>query len=583
MEKIKYFFCGRVNDTISFVLEKQLKDKVYWKRFVEVFKTREDIRDEGWRGEYFGKMMRGACMMYSLTQDEELYGILTETVNELLSTQDEFGRISTYPVEREFCGWDVWSRKYVMVGLEYYRSICKDKILSDTILTALKKHADYIITKIGTGDGQIPITQTTTWWGGVASCSILEPMVELYAITRDRKYLDFAEYILSTGGVEGGNLIEHALNQDKMPYEYEEVKAYETMSFFEGVLAYYEITGKREYLDAVQRFVENVHETDITIIGCAGCTHELFDNSKIKQTEYSETIMQETCVTVTWMRLLARLNSIAPNVKYLEWIETSALNALYGAINSDGLAQYSFERKEYVSPLAFDSYSPLYNNKRGRGIGGYKEFLSGGHYGCCAAIAAAGIALYPLEAIKFFANEIVVDFFVNGTVERFFENGMVKIEIASKYPACDKVTVKIDSDMKNICLKVRIPSYANGATLNGVPISTKGGYAVVENAERIRELSFMLNYSVQSEHLNGKTAFTYGPYVLALDQAKGERLDFTASYQLEGLDFEMLPTESGEQVRLKARGEREFLFTDYASCGKNWFNDANMTVWIKNL
>ena len=37
----------------------------------------------------------------------------------------------------------------------------------------------------------------------------------------------------------------------KKPYEFPEVKAYETMSFFEGLLAYYEISGEKKYLEIV--------------------------------------------------------------------------------------------------------------------------------------------------------------------------------------------------------------------------------------------------------------------------------------------------------------------------------------------
>lgn len=580
MKEIRYNLGGYVGETVKFVLEKQLKDKSCWKKFVEVFTTREDVRDDGWRGEYFGKTMRGACMIYALTKDEELYNVLTEAVRALLSSQDKFGRISSYPVENEFCGWDIWSRKYVMVGLEYYLSVCKDEKFYFEILSALKKHADYILAKIGGEKTQISILQTSSWWGAANSCSILEPMVELYVLTKDEKYLKFAEYVLSTGGCSAGNLVEHALKQDKMPYEYEEVKAYETMSFFEGVLAYYEVTGKDEYLKAVQNFVENVYDTDITIIGCAGCTHELFDNSRKMQTEYSDVIMQETCVTVTWMRLLARLNRVAPQAKYVERMETSALNALYGAINTEWQKQLNIKTNTYVDPLAFDSYSPLYNNKRGRGIGGFKTFSSGGYYGCCAAIAAAGIALYPLEAVKITESEVIIDLFADIEEERIFDDGFVKVATKVQCPRRDVIVVKVDTNKSGIALRVRVPSFANGLVLNGTTLNVENGYAVVRDVEITGEMTFEFNFAVRRERLNGKSAFCYGPYVLSLDQAKGEWTDFTKSYKLDELEFEAIPCGKGEQVAFVAKGEREFLFTDYASCGKKWLGDERITVWI---
>ena len=149
---------------------------------------------------------------------------------------------------------------------------------------------------------------------------------------------------------------------------------YETMSFFEGLLAYYEITGDEKYLDIVVKFADAVNESDITVIGCAGCTGEIFDNAAIKQTEYADTIMQETCVTVTWMRLNARLWENTFDAKYMCRIEKSALNAFYGSINTRELPMYSFEKKALTPALPFDSYSPLYNNVRSRKIGALRNF-----------------------------------------------------------------------------------------------------------------------------------------------------------------------------------------------------------------
>ena len=39
-----------------------------------------DDENLGWRGEYWGKMMRGACITYKYTQSSKLYGILENTV-----------------------------------------------------------------------------------------------------------------------------------------------------------------------------------------------------------------------------------------------------------------------------------------------------------------------------------------------------------------------------------------------------------------------------------------------------------------------------------------------------------------------
>jgi len=125
---------GIMNDAVQFVIDNQLKRRATWQKAVEVYGTREDVLDGFWRGEYFGKQMRGAALICEYTKDEELHEILTDTVKAMLTKQDEYGRFSTYTVDDEFCGWDMWCRKYVLVGMLYYLRICKDNALRAQII-----------------------------------------------------------------------------------------------------------------------------------------------------------------------------------------------------------------------------------------------------------------------------------------------------------------------------------------------------------------------------------------------------------------------------------------------------------------
>ena len=56
-----------------------------WKRFVQQFREDADY-DAGWRGEYWGKMMRGACFVYSYTKSVELCKMFSETVEDIIIT-----------------------------------------------------------------------------------------------------------------------------------------------------------------------------------------------------------------------------------------------------------------------------------------------------------------------------------------------------------------------------------------------------------------------------------------------------------------------------------------------------------------
>lgn len=589
---------SKPNEVVNFVIKNQLLDVNAWKHFVLAFQNDLDIVDNGWRGEYWGKMMRGACLTYKYSRNQELYNVLTDAVISLLDVQKERGCFSTYTEEKEFNGWDMWSRKYVLTGMQHYYDICSDEALKERITKALCRHADYLCEKIGNKEGQKDITQTSDFWLGVNSCSILESVLRLYDMTKVQKYLDFAEYIISTGGINHElNLVELALENKLMPYQYPENKAYETMSFFEGILCYYELFGKEEYLTAVKNFAEAVAKTDITVIGCSGCTHELFDNSAVKQTEPSEVIMQETCVTVTWMRLMARLHMLTGEAKYAERIEKSALNSLYGSINTHMLPQNKSWQEDgtFIGPFVFDSYAPLYNYKRGVGVGGSRIYPDGFHYGCCACIGSAGTAIYPLVSALESKNGIVLNSLWSGSVCAKTPSGNnIKINISGNFPIGGEITVKLGMEKaEKFEIKIRVPE--NNAKFecsqNGkIPAEQNGYITFNQEFKDGDEIKVILENRLTEEKLNGKTAFTYGILTLARDSAKENpevAADLTETVELqrngENLAYTLCEPQGEEMIRIKVKKAdgTELLLTDFASCGKKW-NVPNclMTVWM---
>lgn len=571
---------GIMDDAVRFVIDHQLKDRKTWKLYIDVFTSRVDSADERWRGEYFGKQMRGACYAYMYTHDEELYDILTWAAEEIIKTQDDLGRISTYVVDHEFCGWDMWCRKYVLTGLQHYYRICKDEGLKEKILAACCKHLDYIADKIGAG--KIEITSTSMWWGAVNSCTILEPTVELYRMTGCEKYLAFARYIISTGGSSDCNLIELALDGSLMPYQYPVTKAYEMMSFYEGLIAYYEVTKEQKYLDAAQRFLDAVAQSDITIIGCAGCTHELFDNSAVKQTEYSEQIMQETCVTVTWIRIMARMYLLTGDAKYYDRIEQAGYNALYGSLNTEQCLQKELISGQYLPAKTFDSYSPLYMNSRGRGIGGFLTFANGEYGGCCVAIGACGVSLMPLLAVVCEEDSIYVNQQFSGTVTVKDKCGKaVLLAFENQIPLrdCCSITVQADCDLN---IQIRKPSWCKMMAVNGKAVSVSDYYDASGHYKAGDKIVFEWKRTLEKHQINDKIAFTYGEIVLAADSAKSSSAIELPVSVSEKPEYEVLEPKKGELVRIECQtDEGILLLTDYQSCGKKWTEEnSKISVWL---
>lgn len=578
---------GMVNDTVNFVLNGQLLKSELWAKFAGVFKTRPDDCDNGWRGEYWGKMMRGACLIYRYCANEKLYGILRDSVLDLLSAQDEYGRISSYPIEKEFYGWDMWCRKYVLTGLFHFYDICRDEQLKRKILSAAEKHLDYIVGKIGDDGGKKPICKTSTHWEGLNSCSILEPVVEAYKKIGKKSYLEFAGYLIKCGGVESGNLVELAYENKVYPYMYPVRKAYEMMSYFEGILAYAELTDNEYYITCVERFADALGKSDITIIGCAGCDCECLNNGALKQTEniFPDT-MQETCVTVTWMRLCLRLYRYTGKSEYADEIERSSLNALLGSLNLSRNKQFCVEKNEWLAGLPFDSYSPLVDDSRGRGVAGFKE-IDSLHYGCCAAIGAAGVAIIPLSAVMCGNGEIIFNQYFDGQISIGTSTGdNIKFIITGGYPDSEhcKITVRTEKSVKLSC-RFRIPLGCDFSVKSGdLSFCREGNCFVIENEWNDGDtIDIVIKKKIIKYELSGKTAFTYGPFVLAVDEMKRLDEDSVANVVYDGaLDnykYAVIEPEKGEHARLIITdGVKKFLLTDYSSCGKASYS-GKISVW----
>jgi len=595
---------GPLNDAIRLVERRQLMNTALWEKFVRVFteSPRLDSENGGWRGEYWGKMMRGGCLTFAYTQNQKLYDVLTAAVVAMLDAADpEDGRISSYAREKEFFGWDMWCRKYVMLGLEYYYDICRDKALQERILQALRRHADYIIAHIGRGEGKISITRTSNFWLGVNSSSILEPMVRLYSLTGEQRFLNFATYIVDNGGGEGENIFELAAKDELYPYQYKVIKAYELMSCFEGLLEYYRITGIEKWRRAAENFARRVCESEVSIIGSSGCWHELFDNTSVRQlnTTFHGTA-QETCVTVTFIKFCLQLLCLTGDPRFADQIERSVYNALLGAINYDKVTVHG--------GLHFDSYSPLIMSARGRYVGGKQLLSDGSFYGCCACIGAAGTGSIPAAAVLLREDGVAINLYAPGTVATKTPNGApLEISVKTNYPLDGAINLSLDTtDEQPFTLALRIPAWSGRTVLavNGELQDARAGrYATIHRVWRcgdrvelfldmrtrvLRPEDVMLKgSSLPDENAAHHVAFCRGPLVLARDS----RLpgDFNApvdpqvdsagyATKVETSDAAPFPHLYGFKIQM---ADGSFLETvDYASAGHTWSAESLVSAWM---
>lgn len=235
---------------------------------VQPFAEQSD-KDDGWRGEFWGKWFTSAVLAYRYEPTAAHRAVLDNAVAALLKTHDENGRIDSYDAGHRGGAWDVWTRKYVLLGLLDYYDATRD----EQSLRAARAVGDTLLADFGPGKASLPEAGLSVL-GGLSPSSVPQPVCLLYERTGERHYLDFAEYIVAQwetpnrNAPHGMHLVEDAL-AGKAPTEMVVPKAYEMMSCFEGLCELYRITGRPQYKEAVVRFGETLRHSERMVNGGA--------------------------------------------------------------------------------------------------------------------------------------------------------------------------------------------------------------------------------------------------------------------------------------------------------------------------
>ncbi len=471
---------GYLEEYIQKSINNWNKGKLPYHEFVNFFRTH--AAPQFALGEMWGKAVRSGCMFYRYTHDAELKSILDKTVADLLTTQDANGSISCTPADKQpgSENGDLWERKYVMLGLEEYYAHVDS---SPAVLEALKRHADCIIAQVG----HAPKKEITDLgWSAtnigaepchIESSTLLEPFMRLFNLTGEQRYLDFATYIVESGGTKHYNLIELAC-ANTPPYlmSGHYPKAYEMMSLFEGLVEYYRVTGDAKCRQAFLNLYNNIRTREITIIGNGGADRpfhpyvagEAWGNTASEQTNPAITRMMETCVGVTWMKFCSQVLRLTGDPTAMDEIEKYVYNGLLGAMKPSGDGF---------------SYVNLLNGNKVVNYGwGWK--FNGFYVTCCNLNGPMGLAYIPYVAVMEDGSGPVVNLYNAGSVNTRTPGGQpLHLTLDTEFPLSGKVVISISPEQKEkFTVKLRIPAWSKGTVLavNGKRMEvTAGTYVAI--------------------------------------------------------------------------------------------------------
>lgn len=571
------------------------KGRLPYDEFVNFFRTH--AAPQFALGEMWGKAVRSGSMFYRYTKDPELKTILDNTVQDLLSTQNENGSISCTPVDQQpgSENGDLWERKYVMLGLEeYYQWVNPDS----AVLNALKKHADCIIDQVGHAPKKeiVDLGWSATNIGyepcHIESSTLLEPFMRLYNWTGEQRYLDFARYIVESGGTKHFDLIQQAYdNTDPYLMSGHYPKAYEMMSMFEGVVEYYRVTGDERCRQAFMNLFNNIRKREITIIGNAGADQpyhpnvagEAWGNTAYEQTNPNITRMMETCVGVTWMKFCSQIMRLTGDPTPADEIEKYVYNGLLGAMKPTGDGF---------------SYVNLLNGNKVVNYGWGWHF-DDFYVTCCNLNGPMGLAYIPYVAVMTSEEGPIVNLYNAGEVNMNTRTQPLQLTIDTDFPLTGHVVINVNPEKaENFTMKLRIPSWSQNTALsvNGEKVeATPGTYAELNRkwnpGDRI-EIDFDMTCRVINAPLGSNRAgdnfqaVIRGPIVLARDENIDPNFDQPVAIQADENGVVAItpvqPTLPSTKMEfLVPTSEGDIHMVDYASV--DGWNGSKICTWLPIL
>ncbi len=463
-----------------------------------------------WVGEFAGKWLDAAVLCYQVSPDERLREKLIRVVDRLVAAQEPDGYLGTYPEGKRFIfegiyTWDVWVHKYTLLGLLRY----VEETENAEALTAARRIGDLLITTFGEAPGQKDILSAGTF-NGMAATSLLQPVVYLYKLTGEQRYLDFAHYLVRRMDDPDGPGLVTALLEGKSVAETPQTKAYELLSNLVGLVELYGITGEKRLLRAAELAWDDIRANRLYITGGAS-SGELFRPDGVLPFSSRDNI-QETCVTFSWLQLTSYLLGTTGEAKYADAYLDTACNQLLGAQAPDG------KRWCYYCPLT-----------------GLKPYSTEVH--CCSSNGPRGIAWLAQHCVWQGAEGPVVALPSAGAYG-FHTPGAREgwLYVSGDFPFGEEVTLRLKLEaQETFTLRLLAPTWATGATCrlpDGEKVTFPAGPAWLDLNRKWKSGDVIkLDFNFQTQLVQGEevypgyAAIKYGPLVLAYDSTliEGDR------------------------------------------------------------
>jgi uncharacterized protein len=389
--------------------------------------------------EFVYKLMEAAGYYAASSEPvRKAFGALNATV---LAAQDEDGYLNTWYQNPVIVKQGKQTRFNVDGRFEFYNfgHLTQAAIVwyrttgDDALLQGMIKFADLIVEKFG-APNKLPYKK----WEGLAHKKYEHPnhemaMVELYRVTGDRRYLEFAKQTLDQYGFwDFPEIYGHAVQ--------------ETLLLTGGADVYLEY-GSPAMLASLTRLWHDMRDRKMYISGGIGSAQ----TSEAYGTAYelpNDVAYAETCASIASVFFNYRMLLATGDSKYADCMERNLYNGMLVGIAHSGTEYF------YRNVFEFDPEKPV-----GKMDGTRKPWFK---TSCCPGNVHRLLASMQQYIYTTTENGMQVHLYAGSEITAKLSNGMqVKVKQETNYPWDGDVTLTVEpDDSEEFAMQLRLPGWA---------------------------------------------------------------------------------------------------------------------------
>ncbi len=462
-----------------------------------------------WQGEYIGTWLDAAVLTAWNTGDAELWTKVQAMVGDWLSTQQDDGYLGTYDEMDRWKSWDVWVQAHSIIGLlSYYKRSAEEKARRAAV-----RIADRLLVDFGPGKRYL---HPTGPHGGMASSSILEPLIWLYWETGDDRYLAFGRWLVDEDWEQpDGPRIVSSLLAGRGVAGTANAKGAEMLICFAGMVELFRATGEERYLKPVLIAWDDIVQHHLYITGSASTGEHFMADYSLRNDGVFR--IGETCVSMAWLYLNLSLGRLTGEARFFDMAEQTLYNHLLSAQSPDGRG-WAY----YV------------------GLRDHKRYCWHTDPECCPSRGVRALAHMPQHLFAVDKDCLIVNFYEPAEAALTLSSGgTVGVQSVSQYPFDGAIRLTLTPQHRaTFALRLRLPGWCRrweiavkGTT--AAPQPDQRGYISISRewqAGDTVEMRLDMPVRVAADRLGnvGRVALTRGPLVYAADAGllpRGRLLD----------------------------------------------------------